>query len=197
MKIARVFPTKTSFSPTDEDCYFDAPDLFTPIYDKVFISVSFTWDRERAGKLCDAWQSHARAIYIGGPAVEGESDKPFQAGVYLKKGITITSRGCPNHCSFCQVRQGELIEFDDFPEGNIVQDNNLLACSGRHLELVWSMLKKQKGIEMKGGLEASRTTPKIAEVLRGLRIKTLWLACDYHNAIKPLQLPVLLCCQFG
>jgi hypothetical protein len=197
MKIARIFPTKTSMSPTDVDAYFDAPDLFTPIYDEVHISVTFTWDKERAEKLQDAWQSHAKAIYTGGPAVDGESDKPFQAGMYLKKGITITSRGCPNHCSFCMVNKGKLTEFDDFPEGNIVQDNNLLACSDRHLDLVWSMLKKQKGIELKGGLESSRITPKIARTLRGLRIKSLWFACDCAGAIEPLRKAVEILNNIG
>lgn len=186
MKIARVFPTKTSMSPTDTDAYFDEPDLFTPIYDEVHISVTFSWDKKRADKLANAWNGYG-SVKMGGVAIHGESDKPFKAGMYLKKGITITSRGCPNHCFFCMVRKGELTEFDDFCEGNIVQDNNLLACSDRHLDLVWSMLKRQKGIELKGGLESSRITPKIAETLRGLRIKSLWFACDHPNAIKPLE----------
>ena len=186
MKVARVFPTKTSMSPNDKDAYFAEPDLFTPVYDEVHVSVTFTWDIQYAKKLATAWKEYGR-VKIGGMAIDGESDKPFRAGIYLKHGVTITSRGCPNHCDFCMVRKGELIEFDDFHEGNIVQDNNLLACSDRHLDLVWQMLKKQKGIELKGGLESSRITPKIAEALRGLRIKSLWLACDYSGAEKPLQ----------
>jgi hypothetical protein len=184
-------------SPNDADAYFDEPDLFTPIYDEVYISVTFTWDKERAKKLMYAWRNHGK-VSVGGVAISGESNKSFRAGMYLKKGITITSRGCPNNCSFCMVRKGGLTEFDDFPEGNIVQDNNLLACSDRHLGLVWSMLKKQKGIELKGGLESSRITPKIADILSGLRIKSLWLACDSANAIKPLRkaVEVLKCAGF-
>ena len=83
------------------------------------------------------------------------------------------------------VRKG-LIEFDNFSEGNIIQDNNILACSDRHWRLVMSMLKKQRAIEFKG-LEARRITPQKAEDLRSLKIKSLWLACDYHNAIEPLK----------
>jgi len=52
------------------------------------------------------------------------------------------------------------------------------------------MLKNQKSIHFTGGLESSRVTSKIAEELRGLRIKELWLACDYHNALKPLKIAV-------
>jgi len=185
MKIARVFPTKTSMSPTDPDAYFDAPDLFTPIYDEVHISVTFTWDKEHAFNLADAWLRHGQ-VKIGGPGVDGESTAVFKEGVYLRKGVTITSRGCPNNCGFCMVRHG-LIENDDFPEGNIIQDNNLLACSDRHLDLVWSMLKRQKAIELKGGLESSRITRIIARTLRYLRIKTLWLACDCAQDIGPLR----------
>jgi len=187
MKIARVFPTRTSMTPTDKDAYFGEPDLFTtPLsYDEIHISCTFTWDIKKAKELVKDWEKIA-PVKLGGVAINGESDQPFVSGMYLKKGITITSRGCVNNCSFCMVRRG-LIEFDNFPEGNIIQDNNILACSDRHWRLVLGMLKKQRGIEFKGGLEKYRITPKIAEDLRGLRIKSLWLACDQANGIEPLR----------
>jgi hypothetical protein len=183
--ISRVFPTKTSMCPDDADAYFGAPDLFTPKYDEVHISCQFTWDIKKAYRLADAWRNHGE-VKIGGVAINGESDQPFVAGMYLRKGITITSRGCVNNCSFCMVRK-ELIEFDEFSVGNIIQDNNILACSDRHWRLVLSMLKTQRAIEFKGGLEKHRITPKIAEDLRGLRIKSLWLACDQANCVEPLR----------
>ena len=167
-----MFPVKTSMCPTDKDAYFGEPDLFTPQYDEVYISCQFTWAVKKAEQLAKAWQNHGK-VKLGGVAIDGESDQPFQAGMYLRKGITITSRGCPNNCSFCMVRRG-LIEFDDFPEGNIVQDNNILACSDRHWSLVMSMLKKQHGIKFTGGLEKYRITSKVAEDLRSLRIAELW-----------------------
>jgi len=187
MKMARVFPTRTSHCPNDKDAYFDAPDMFTPKYDIAHISCTFTWDIDKAHRLAGEWESHARQVVVGGVAIEGESDKPFRAGVYLKHGITITSRGCPNRCSFCMVNKGQLTEFDEFPEGNIVNDNNILACSDRHWNLVLNMLKHQIGIEFKGGIEAIRVTRKKAEDLRSLSIKHLWLACDHDGAIKPLR----------
>lgn len=155
LKIARVFPTKTNMTPTDKDAYSGTPDLFTPNYDEIHISTTFTWDIAKSHRLADAWRSKGK-VKIGGVAIDGESNKPFQAGIYLKKGITITSRGCINNCSFCLVRRG-LVEFDEFPEGNIIQDNNILACSDCHWRLVISMLKKQRAIEFKGGLDKYRT----------------------------------------
>lgn len=186
LSIARVFPTRTSLSPTDEHAYFDVPDLFTPNYDEVHISVTFTWDIPKVDRLASNWSKKGK-VKIGGVAINGESKEPFKAGVYLKQGVTITSRGCPNKCGFCMVNKGELIEFDEFPEGYIVNDNNILATSDRHWNLVMSMLRKQKGIEFKGGLEASRLTEKKAEDLRSLRVRTMFLAANHKNSLKPLE----------
>lgn len=172
-------------SPTDIDAYFGAPDLFTPQYEEVHISIAFTWDLDKGRRLADAWQGHGK-VKIGGVAIDGETDQPFVAGEYLRQGITITSRGCSNACSFCMVRRG-LIEFDTFPVGNVIQDNNFLACSSSHKQLVYKMLRTQKQIEFKGGLDKKLMTPEDADDLRGLRIKTLWLACDQQPGIEPLR----------
>jgi len=195
-KKARVFPTKTSMSPTDRHAYFGAPDLFTPMYDVVFISVTFTWDIEKARYLKRCWEGRAKDVLIGGPAIDGESKEFMVGGRFLKKGITITSRGCPNNCSFCMIKNN-LIELRDFPTGHIVQDNNILVCSDSHRRRVWDMLKTQKRIEFKGGLEASRITPKIAEELRSLSVRSLWLACDHPNAIKPVKKAIKILQKVG
>jgi len=183
-------------TPTDQDCYFGPPDLFTPKYDEVHISCQFTWDISEAWSLAQQWHFHGK-VKVGGVAIDGESDKPFQAGMYLRKGITITTRGCPNNCGFCMVRKGGLIEFDDFPEGNIVQDNNILACSDRHWRLVMSMLKKQRRIEFKGGLDKFRLTTERADDLRSLSISTLWLACDQPQGIEALRKAVQILLKSG
>jgi hypothetical protein len=187
MRIARVFTRKTSFSPTDQDCYFDIPGLFTPQYDEVHISCTFTWDKEWALKLVKAWEGYAPIVKAGGPAFESPAGE-FISGMYLRKGVTITSRGCPNNCSYCLVpkREGKLRELEVRP-GNIIQDNNFLACSCQHQDKVFAMLQTQRQIEFKGGLEAARITPDIADRLRGLHIKTLWLACDHKNAIPEFK----------
>ena len=187
VKIARVFPRRTSFSPNDDDTYFNMPGLFTPDYDEVHVSCVFTWDKQRAFELVEAWKHKAKVINVGGPAFN-DPGNGFTPGFYLREGVTITSRGCPNSCSWCLVsnREGKLRELDVKP-GNIIQDNNILACSAGHLDKVFTMLAGQRQIEFKGGLEAARITPEIVDRLRGLSIKTLWVACDYPAAIKPLQ----------
>ena len=196
MKIARVFPTKTSMCPIDKDSYFGSPNLFTPQYDEVHISVIFTWDIKKALYLRRCWKLKAKDVLVGGPAFNGESKKPMVSGMYLKKGITITSRGCPNNCSFCLVKNN-LVELSTFPEGNIVQDNNFLACSKNHRENVYKMLRKQKGIEFKGGLDKFFLTKEKAEELRSLRIRSLWLACDQPNSIKFLAKAVKILKRVG
>ncbi|MBR3622025.1 MAG: hypothetical protein IKN43_01580 [Selenomonadaceae bacterium] len=52
-KIIRVFPRKTSFSPTDEYAFFGEPpfEIFIPAHDEVHIVVIFTWDIERGRQL--------------------------------------------------------------------------------------------------------------------------------------------------
>jgi hypothetical protein len=176
-------------TPTDQDCYFGKPFFpeLMPKYDEVHVSVVFTWDIEKGYELKAEWEKYFDVVKIGGPAFN-DSGSEFTPGMYLRKGAVITSRGCPNKCKFCFVpkREGDLRELK-VRAGNLIQDNNILACSKNHLRKVFRMLRFMKGIEFKGGLESRRVTPKIAEELRSLRIKELWLACDYSGAEKPLK----------
>jgi len=184
--IARVFPTKTSMCPTDEHAYFGDPNLFTPHYDEVHISVTFTWDIQKAQRLQRAWDPYG-IVKMDGVAINGESNQPMIEGMYLRKGITITSRGCPYGCWFCEVAGKKLIEFNHFPRGNIIQDNNILACTETHLLKVFDMLKTEKQIEFKGGLDKRLLNKDIALELKKLKIKSLWLSCDDSSQIKKLS----------
>ena len=186
MKIARVFPTKTKMSPTDPDIYFSHPKLNTPHYDEVYISVTFTWDIAKAKDLATQWRSFATIVRVGGPAFD-DPGHIFIPGIYLKQGVTITSRGCPNKCPFCLVpkREGRIRELP-IREGNVIQDNNLLACSDRHIKKVFRMLRTQKHIDFNGGFEAARVTDKIVGELLSLRIYQIWLAYDTPGSEKSL-----------
>lgn len=186
MKIARVFPTRTSMTPTDPDAYVGLPLMMMPDYDEIHISCCFTWDILQAQLLRKEWGNYGQ-VKIGGPAYN-DSGNYFESGKYLKRGVTITSRGCPNNCSFCFVpkREGKIRELP-IVEGNIVQDNNLLACSKSHIDKVFDMLKTKRHIDFSGGFEASRVTDEIVEKLRDLKIYQMWLAYDHDNADKPLK----------
>ena len=187
MKIVRVFPRKTSATPTDELCYFGPPPkLFPPECDVVHVSVTFTWDLPRAEWLALQWMGIA-PVYIGGPAT-GEPGGEFSPGAYLKPGYVITSRGCPNHCWFCSVwrREGNIRELP-IMDGVNVLDDNLLACSDDHIRSVFSMLKTQRGPkQFTGGLEAARLQHWHCELLADLKPKQVFFAYDTKDDLEPL-----------
>ena len=101
------------------------------------------------------------------------------------------------YCSYCFVpkREGKIRELS-VVSGNIVQDNNLLACSEKHLQKVFEMLKTQRQIDFSGGLEASRITNDIAIELNKLKIKQLWLAYDRPWDVKYLEKAVKILRQY-
>lgn len=188
MKIIRVFPTKTAFTPDDEYCFYDRPGMFIPDHDEVHIVCVFTWDISTAERLQKDWQAFTdKLVLIGGPAFN-DAGGEFTPGMYCKTGVTFTSRGCPNNCGFCFVpkREGKLREIEIKP-GNIIQDNNFLACSQQHKNKVYEMLKTQRQISFRGGLEAQLVNSDFVENIGKLKIADLWLACDTRSAITNLK----------
>ncbi|EGO63570.1 hypothetical protein ALO_12711 [Acetonema longum DSM 6540] len=169
-------------------CFFGPPELFIPAHDEVHVCCVFTWDREWCQELQYQWGGATdKPVKIGGPAF-GDAGGDFVSGMYVRKGMTFTSRGCPNNCSFCFVpkREGKLRELP-ITEGNIIQDNNFLACSQEHRAKVYDMLKKQSRIEFKGGLEAVRLTDWDIEQMRSLKIDKLWFAADCDGSVPGIK----------
>jgi hypothetical protein len=89
--IARVFPRQTNASPDDGLAFFDAPPRRLPPLDEVHVSVTFSYDMERAEKLAEAWGRLGAPVRMGGPAFN-EPGGDFVPGRYLRKGYVITSR---------------------------------------------------------------------------------------------------------
>lgn len=178
MRILRVFPRRTRGTPDDDLVRVGCgPGLFDEA-DEVHVSVTFTWDIPLAEKLARQWEPVA-PVKVGGPAL-GDRGGEFTPGLYLRKGYTITSRGCPNHCWYCHVprREGGVRELEA-KDGWIVQDNNLLACSDEHLAKVWKMLARQPHrAQFTGGLEAARLTRAHAAMLQQIRPEQIFLAYD-------------------
>ena len=194
-RIIRVFPRRTKATPDDPLVYFGPPDLFAEA-DEVHVSVTFTWDRPRAEWLALQWQ-HIAPVKIGGVAY-GDTSLDFIPGRYIKPGYTITSRGCPRRCWFCDV-------WKRWPEANVlpiydgwnILDDNLLACPREHVEAVFTMLKRQKKTdwpgwdgrcEFTGGLEALSLQDYQVGLLAGLRPRpNMFFAYDPGDAFETLQ----------
>ena len=197
-RILRVFPKRTSYTPDDDMVYIGMPDMLVPDHDEVHISCIFTWDRPYCRELQFQWQGITdKPVLLGGPAFDSPVEG-FQQGMYIKSNVIFTSRGCNNHCGFCGVPklEGPIQELP-ICTGNIIQDNNFLQCSREHKNKVFEMLKTQKGICFKGGLQTSLIDDHFIENIRSLtyrrgkkeysRISEIWLACDSDNAIEPLR----------
>lgn len=155
-----------------------------PEHNEIHVSCTFTWDREYCKHLAYQWEVFTdKPVKLGGPAF-GTPAEDFTPGLYTKKGIIYTTRGCNNNCSWCIVPklEGKLKELPIY-EGHIIQDNNFLQASKKHKDRVFEMLKKQKGICFKGGLDAELVDEHFCRGIQNLRIKELWLACDTDNEI--------------
>lgn len=188
MEIIRVFPRRTSLTPKDAYAFTGDPPLWRPEADEVHVSVTFTWDVVEGYRLRDAWAQYYPVVRIGGPAIAPPING-FEPGMYIRNGVTFTSRGCLHHCPWCLVpeREGTLRLLNIKP-GWIIQDNNLLATPRKHQEQVYAMLRSQRRkVDFAGGLEAARIDDWVAEQLQSLRIGQLFLACDTVAALEPLR----------
>ena len=179
--ILRVFVRRTSQTPDDDYVRIGMPDLFMPEdIDEVHISTIFSWDIEEALRLKRNYELYYPKVLVGGPAfADGNYDPKFTSGMYVKNGITITTRGCNFNCPFCLVdkKEGKFQEIN-IEAGNTIQDNNILLASRDHLRKVFDMLRTQKGIRFVGGLDKRLIEDWHIEELRSLHIKELWLAFD-------------------
>jgi len=189
MKIVRVFPRRTNATPDDELAFINCPPplLSMPEFDEVHVSVTFSWDISAADRLAEEWRAVGVPVRIGGPAL-GKPGGEFVPGMYLKRGYTITSRGCPNHCWFCGVpeREGGLRELP-IRDGWNVLDDNLLACGNTHVEAVFCMLARQPERSIfTGGLEARILKPWHARRMRDIKAKRMYFAYDTPDDYEPL-----------
>jgi len=179
MSIARVFPRRTSATPDDDLAFVGDPPLFLPEADEVHVSCTFTWDRAEARRLARAWQMQGYRVRLGGPAFDSPAGD-FEPGLYVKQGMTITSRGCIRRCPFCFVprREGRLRLLPIRPGWDVL-DNNLLACPRPHVEAVLDMLEAQpRAARFTGGIDARLCEPWFARRLGRMRVQILYTAYD-------------------
>lgn len=185
-RLIRVFPRKTKATPDDALVRFGPPDLFDEA-DEVHISVSFTYDKPSAERLAEQWR-HVAPVKVGGVAY-GDTSLEFVPGQYVKRGYTITSRGCPRRCWFCGV-------WKKWPQANVLPihdgwnmlDDNLLACPRDHVEAVFAMLRRQdRRVEFTGGLEALALQDYQVDLLASLTPRpNCFFAYDPGDAFETL-----------
>lgn len=188
-RIIRVFPRRTSLTPTDELAFVGDPPLFRPEADEVHVSCAFTWDIPEARRLAAAWGHYYPTVRIGGPALDSHPNG-FVPGMYVRQGVTFTSRGCNNRCPWCLVprREGQLREYETFSAGWIINDNNFLQCSREHRLRVYAMLERQKrGAVFAGGIDARLVDDEVAAEFRSIRIRELFLAADTAGSLRALD----------
>lgn len=192
--IARVFPRKTNASPTDGLAFFREPtienisDCIEAGITEVHISVTFTWDLDRAEELYYAWQILGVPVEVGGPAFDDRMGD-FNPGLYLRDGYIFTSRGCTKECWFCSVPRcahGVIRELPIVDGWNIL-DDNILGTSEAHFRAVCEMLKRQEHPAIfTGGLEPSLLQQWQANLLREIKPKRLYTAYDTKDDLEPL-----------
>lgn len=185
-KIIRVFPRRTSMTPTDEFVRINEPPGLFDEADEVHISVTFTWDLPVAKKLLGLWTGRGK-IEMGGPAL-GDGGDGFTPGLYVKEGIVATSRGCIKNCWFCYVpKRCEGIKELEIKDGYNIIDDNLLACSERHIRDVFVMLRNQKKKPVfSGGLDPERMKQWIADFLIENKAR-FYFAYDTPDDLEPLR----------
>ena len=69
MKIARVFPRRTKATPDDPLAFTGPPPKGgLPDIKEVHVSVTFTYDMEKACQLAEQWMKLGVPVHMGGPA---------------------------------------------------------------------------------------------------------------------------------
>jgi hypothetical protein len=189
MRVIRVFPRRTTLTPIDDMAFVGDPGLFRPDADEVRVSCTFTWDLAEARRLAAAWGQYYPVVRLGGPAFDSKPNG-FEPGMYVREGVTFTSRGCNNNCPWCLVpkREGRLTQYEQIPEGHIINDNNFLQCDRLHRLRVYEMLDKQRrGATFAGGIDCRLVTGQIAAEFQSIRINEIFLAADTAQSLEPLE----------
>jgi hypothetical protein len=182
--------------------------------DKAYLSAIFTTDLPQLCEEANRLKAAGVEVEIGGPAPTAlpkyvETNCGIKPHVRLDerfehvKGnftMSFTSRGCPNKCPSCIVPkiETESLEYDDFPipVGNnpIISDNNILATSIEHQQLVVEKLRGIRNIDINSGFEAALFNEDFYKLYSKLNLKYWRLAFDtidedndFTHAVKILK----------
>jgi hypothetical protein len=170
----------------------------------LYQSIPFTWLLQDAENQA---REHKGPVVAGGPAVSligaKWADTPdsvlFDTLSFHNPLATYTTRGCPNHCSFCGVPkiEGDFRELPSWKPAPVVCDNNLLAASKKHFERVIDSLASFSTCDFNQGLDARLFTSYHADHLARLKrphIRFSWDSIKTENAVADA---VNLCKKYG
>jgi hypothetical protein len=158
----------------------------------LYMSIPFTWLLSEARTYLSQMSHEWDSAIVGGPAIflmpgffnsipnvaEGYSLK----GVLQKvnPGVSRTTIGCIRNCGFCGVSKIEpnFEELAIWPDRPILCDNNILAASDHHFDLVCDKLEKWGWCDFNQGIDARLLTPYHAERLHRIGKPVVRLALD-------------------
>ena len=170
-------------------------DFPTRAADKFYFSVIFTWDIPDMISQVQMVRSWGKDVEIGGPAATFMAKYiAKETGIQPHRGLdarfehvpgsyqlTFTSRGCPHRCPFCGVRkvEPEALEYNDFPLAPIVGDNNILATSWEHQQLVVNkFVNYRREIDINSGFDVRFFEEKHYKLYSRLRLQYWRFAFD-------------------
>jgi len=165
-----------------------------------YVSAVFSWNAEKAYMRCVWLKSAGYQVKCGGQAIamnkamfsEFDTTGAVNALPHHNPDAVFTSRGCIRKCSFCLVPklEGKLVELDDWEVKPIICDNNLLATSQRHFDLVINKLleAKLRGIDFNQGLDARILTEHHARQFARLPKDTIIRLAWDHVSTEHLYL---------
>ncbi len=162
---------------------------------KFYFSVIFSWDIPEMIRQVNLVKDWGREAEIGGPAAtfmhkyihkhtgiepHRGPDERFERipGNYQ---LTFTSRGCPHNCQFCGVKkvEPEALEYDDFAIAPMIGDNNILATSFKHQELVVNKYANFNGkVDVNSGFDVRFFLKEHFKLYSRLRLKYWRFAWD-------------------
>lgn len=163
--------------------------------DKFYFSVIFTWDLRAMIPKINLVRSWGKGVEVGGPAatvmaryIESRTGGSVHRGlddrfehVPGEYQLTFTSRGCPHRCLSCGVKKLEPIalEYDEFPLAPMLGDNNLLATSWPHQEMVVNKLVNYDGkIDINSGFDVRFFQEEHLKLYSRLRLECWRFAFD-------------------
>ncbi len=170
----------------------------------LYQSIPFTWLLPEAEKQA---KEHKGPVIAGGPAIklmganwaETPDTVPYDTLSFHNPLATFTTRGCPNHCSFCAVPkiEGELKELDSWKSGPVICDNNLLASTRKHFEKVIDSLMLFSTCDFNQGLDARLFTSYHADRLARLKKPHIRFSWDSIKTEQSVTDAVNLCKKYG